>query len=687
MKPLNTLEAVYDFFREAESSCTGVRAEMVRRMMIDQCMYSGIQWMNRYGPQATQHTSANYLNILPVNWNPDHQTLRVTTNRIAKYIQKCQAATFPDQIEIDITPPARGSGVPGTVAAQVMEAAVNVGVEVSSVHRAWMNANFMRSVTGAWCIGLNIRTTLVTMKLGSGNATVYDQAMRAYDFDFTRLTLDPFMLNRELTEHDYVINTEIWTAEKARRVLGIEIDEKDLRTIGNLAPYYQDLNRISNSRLYSQYVTQSQSKGVRIHQMHVRTDDGRFGKMYLLLETAPGNLKLLNEANTDTPFGGIGMPFMVLTGHRAADGYGYVSDVFMLHDDQMKLNLAESIKFRHMQRYAGPQTHVDIRSMPSGKSEEAFSAAFNNQIGGVVFYNGRNRDQNVEPPRIVATPPPSPFIQEMVRHYEEKMEQQVHRSPGNFGQTQTHTPASSFMRALEEGDEVLGQRVHEDLDRGNQFFKTMLGTVIKLAKAGSPDILGAMREYGMDEEDLFVVITADENNPPCQLAIRESSIRYRSQVAKRNDLDKALQFQAITGRDYRIANASLSTPITPADQVYYVEAQKAAYAVLMGAQWEAAPYGQYSSFFVEAFRTAMLDKRAKADPQTQQRLKQAIISQIQADAAEQAMIQAIMQMGQPQPQQPQQPAPAPPQPQDLTGVLAGIQSGVDAQASNLAGVA
>lgn len=633
-----------EFLRDRKSAYDPMAWEIRRRMMICVCMYAGAHWLTR-GDGIGQY-STNYLNRLPTQWTADGK-LRVAVNRINKFAQKVAAATFADQIYIEVSPPERDSGIPGSIIAQVMESMANTAVDYSNLLTAWRKANFFRVITGSHGIGLSLTNIEGrNLDIGGQQVTMPDQRMKAFNFDFTRLILDPARMNVPLHEHDEIIYSDVWTVAKIKRVMpDLQLNENALKTIGQLENTYFDINRLSGGRMYAAYAQHSRTKGARIYQVHTKGDDDRFGTMYIGVEIDAKNVIWKNFENPVSPFGGNGLPLMLLRGHPSGDGFGDLSDVEMMKDDQDRLNLIETFRQRMMQKNAGAQWLVDVRSVPNGTDPEAFSRMFHNSVFGVIKHEGPTRDRPVTPPQLVKYPDVPPFVQQMVESAEDSMRKQVHRSDANFGVTQTHTPNASFQRALEEADEVLGQRVREDIESGNVFCKMLLGTAVKMAQNGFPSMLGAMTEAGMDESDIQVVLQSDGDNPPCGLSIRESTVRYRSHQSKIADLDKALQMQAIDPFNYRIASArDIDTPITSDDKFYVQEAQKAAFQVLMGAEWEPVALGpDYSNVFISEFRKAAFDKRAKADPETRQRLQRAIVAQIQAGAAEQALIATITQ--------------------------------------------
>lgn len=643
--------AVQDFAEELNESYRPVRAEQARTQMVNMCMYEGLQWIYRGQGIGTQYSS-NYLNRSPVSWNPDFAKLRVTCNRMARFIQKSAAATCPEDIRVDVTPPDADAGVPASLAAQTQDDLLNAVILSSGLLRSWKNANFLRSITGCWGIGMHLRGGDLNLPMGpkGENVTIYDQTFRCYDFDGINLTLDPHNLHLELTEHDCVVYSSVWTLHKIQRVLGITLDEADCKTVGELTPVFQDTNQLSGGRLYAAYAAHSRTKGAKVHQMHVKSGvNPRFDRMYIAIEPASGDWNVLNIDDPTNPFGGCGLPFMLLTGHPRGDGKGWISDASMMKDDQDALNLAKTMLFRQMQKNSGWQWLIDKKSLSSGKSEEEFERQFTNTVAGSIFYEGGDRNRPVNPPQLVNYPPPQQFLSMMADESEESMRKQIHRSEGHFGQAKTHVAASTEQMVLEASDDVLGQRSQDDIMRGDAFLRTMLGTAIGLCKRGSPGTLAIAREAGLQPEDFALISGFDENNPPCSVHIRESTVRYKSHTAKRRDLDNTLSLQAIDAFSYRMAYAQdLDSPITEDDRFYASKARKAAFDVLMGNDWEAIPLGEYSRLFIAEFRKALLDRRAMSDPVTKQRLTKAIIDQTEADAAEVALRQALAQGGQPQ---------------------------------------
>jgi hypothetical protein len=189
-------------------------------------------------------------------------------------------------------------------------------------------------------------------------------------------------------------------------------------------------------------------------------------------------------------------------------------------------------------------------------------------------------------------------------------------------------------------------RVREDIERHEEMLRNLQGTMIRLAKMGNPSTLKILERAGFDGADMQAFAAQDENDPPCCIKIRESSVKYRSNEEKKQDLMFGVQSQAISATEYRRAMASdLDTPLTQDDAFMGKEANRAAMRCLAGRPWQPIPLGQYQEQFIMAFRKALLSPRAMQNPQIGQLLIVAIQSQMQVGQIE-------MQMSQPpQPEQ------------------------------------
>lgn len=217
----------------------------------------------------------------------------------------------------------------------------------------------------------------------------------------------------------------------------------------------------------------------------------------------------------------------------------------------------------------------------------------------------------------------------------------------------SHVPDRSYNTAIEQADQVGNVRIKEDVREDAKFLEVMLGTYIRLAKQGAPSIVGALRRAGLDEQDFLSIVRADEFNPG-KVNVRESSVRNRSPEGRKNDLANAVSTQALSPIAYRMALAEdLDMPLTDMDRKMEQAASKEALNVLLGIPYSPLPLGEFSQFFIDAFRRALFDPRAKADPMARQRLVDAIQLQEATLMANQALLSGGQPVDGQQPPMPQ----------------------------------
>ena len=621
--PVNNAKEAIDFVRNARRIYQNVRSAKAINSILDQCMYMGMQWVTTR-PDVSSSYSADFLTRLNTWTDIDRGKLRVTCNRIASQIQKVAAATYPSHMGVACYPLDRDIGTVGTAKASVFESMLNLAVDDSDALRAVRDANFQRCITGEWVVGM-------TINQADGGS------IETFSFDPYLLTLDPANLDKPLCQHDWVLYSDVWTYDKLKRVypeLAKNIDQSKLQKVGTLVPEFKNLYTITNRRMYSQYAVTSESKGVRVHQLHCKYGN-RFDQMYVMVETPGDQFQVAYAGNT--PFGGNGLPFAILTGHRAAGNYGFISDASMMKDDQDALNLIKTLIFRMLQAQAGWKWLVSRSALKPGVNEEDFARKFNNTVGGAIVLENGSKD-SPGTAQLVQYPSPSPIVVNLAERQEQAIMERGHRYDINQGRTQSHVPNSTYRTALDQADQVLSQRVLEDIANLEPWLETMLGTYIALAQQQSPGVLDSLNKAGFDERDAVFIMEADPANVACKIKIRESSIRHRPHSERRSDLDSALMAQAITPEEYRRALASdLDTPVTQMDAYYQMEAERAASAILEGTPWQPIPLGRYSTLFIDQFRSALLSKQAKANPQIAQMLSMAIAQQTEAMVAEQML--------------------------------------------------
>lgn len=633
-----------EFKKDADQAAIQTRIQNARVISQSQSYYQGAQWWQN-NIVSGQNRNPTGTGRLWTDMNPDSSRFRATVNRMTKHIIKAAAATFPEQLYVDITQSDSDPGIDGGYRAQVIEQAANAAIDYTDLLEKCRDANFNRAVAGTWGLGWYIADGFRELD----GEQIPDKCLKAFSFDTTRLILDPANANRDLHQHEYVIYEDAWTIDKIRGVLGIELDPNKCATIGRLMSNELMMNTISQNQLYAQYKLHSQTKGAMVSQVHLRDITGRYSRMYIMVQME-GDYKVVNFDNPETPFGGDGLPLFLLHGHRRPGSPWSIGEGQMTKDDQDRINVLMTFYFRWLQSSAGYHRLVDRRNFPKAVTDEDIRRQMSNRVGGVTIYEARN-DKGIPEPKLEQFPPPPQHLMADAAQFESDMGQQASRSPMNFGVGfKSHVPDSSNQRALEEIDQVLGIRVKEDAAVYSQVVECLVGTTIKLVKEQSPGTIVFLRSQGFGEDEFKVLLASDEYEPSCNIRVRESSIRFRSIQSRQQALDQAAQLQFVSAMDYRMEQASWDVPLTSADNQMFQSLRLAVHQLLGGQPWRPLPLGEYGEVCMNLLRRALWDKRAKENPQVQQAVMQAIVLQMQAKAMETRM---------------QAEAEAPPQPQQV----------------------
>lgn len=670
----NNPKEAQEFVEHQMNAYRSCSMSLAQRQAINRCMYEGVHWLNNsYDLSQVSTTGRRY-----ANWNPDSQKLVATINRIPKFIHECAAATFPDRIETDAVPSDRATGINAAYKAQVLESATNALISMTGYVEAARTANFRRCIDGTHGIGWSIVVKPRTISLRKGGEeTVHDQVLRAFAFDSTKLTLDPHNQSLDLHEHDAPIYTDVWTIEKIRRMFGDavkDIRDDDLQTCGELMSTEVAVNFLSQNRLYTNLPLYSKTKGAKVHDVYVKDQSGRFSTRLIGIKIPQKDMLWVNWDSPESPFGGCGMPLVLLHGYRRSDSMWSVSDAAMLKDDQDRMNLLATFFFRMMQKNAGYQWLIDESAMGANADIDDFKNQFNNFVAGVVTYKTGTRDRPGNAPQLVKNPDPPSFIQEAISMYGSEMREMVHRPDITTGSTKSHVPNQTFQTALRNANQVLGNRVREDLGRYEWHLGVGLGTLIKLAQSESPTVLGELSRAGFDEQDYAVIAQTDPYYPACEIRVRESSIKYQSKEEKEQRLWAAVDRGAVDAPTLRITLADMDIPLSENDKAFYIEANKAAMRVLLGDMWQPQDLGPYSDMFLNAFRKAKFDRIAKEDAEASNRLDAAIQMQNDYMLALAARQQQMLAPQQPAQAEPQMQDTSEPTDQDVSALLSAFES-------------
>lgn len=632
---------VFQYWDSFSRAALPARRQLAITTGIAQCYVEGVQWIDDYWHGFVGRKTATAGRSLR-DYDPTSAALRVVNNKTHIAVQKVAAHTHPNELYLDVEPTPQATGPMAAVIAKTHENLANAAVDDCGFTRQAQVANWRRCVGGTW--GLGFALQMGTRNVGGQELP--NKKLRAFQFNPSNLVLDPASQEMDLWDHDTVGYTDIWTADAIEHTFGLKLDREKLRTFATLEPTNLEISKLSDFRVFSKYARYSETKGARISQMHCKDASGRFGKWYVILDLADEERRIINEEDVSTPFGGMGMPFTLLHAHWRTDSIWSSGDAAQMRDDQDKINLAESLFWRIIQKHAGFQWVVDQRFFGSKPSKDDISRELTNQVGGIILGNSRSRNDGIMPPQLVQPPSPPPVLQQVIESYGLSSKDKVHTSEGMWGGLKTHTPDASFQRALNEAGQVLGVRVAKDRKAYEYMLGVMLGTTIKHVQERNPGTLAYLTQRGFAAQEFTQILESDPFDPPVLLSIREGSIRARSYEAKKADLDFALQNQAILPDEYRWALAdSLDAPLTESDRQMRSFAKRWAMRIVSGEEWIPGPVGRWGSLFIEEFTRARFDTRTIEDIPAQQRLARALQSVYSFMWQERALMAGPAEMG------------------------------------------
>jgi len=637
-----------DFITEARRSAEGYRLALAQRTAIDECYYEAVQWLtdaaSRYGHLNTS-TGQLYTSI-----NPDIPKLRVTRNRVTRYISQVAVATRPERLEYSVPPSPRDAGPAGAHKAQLLEDLLTAASDACGLVEAARVANFRRCVTGTYGLGLAAKIQPRRLSIAGQDVQMRDSKVEAFAFHPLRLVLDPHNQSPDLRRHEYVAYTDVWSAAKIRRMYpGVTLDENMLKTVGSLTPHEQNAHALSAGRLFRRYADMASTKGARVYQLHCKDETGRFGLMYCAIETADGEYRVVNMEEPVSPFGGCGLPLVLLHATPRADAMWSVSDVSLIKDDQDSVNLAYSMWWRTLQRYTAPQWVVDLRFFGNPSQTEDVTHLFHNKVGAII--QGKPT-MDAKPPQLVAPPPPQAAIMESADRADRDMAANTSVPDQKYGQgVKSHVPDAAYQTLLRQADHKHAARVSDDSAAYVAFAQMLLGTTLREVHAQTPSTLAMLAKAGFDGEDFSALLECD---PGADYAVElsESSVRFRSAAEKREELQTAAQVQMVTPYQYRRAMADLDMALTTEDAEMTRKIQRAIVRLLQGVPWRPLDLGEFNEWCLAELRKAQFDRRAEQDESVATLVQEAIAVQTQLG------VQAAMMQAQ---------AEAPPAPQAAPG--------------------
>ena len=585
----------------------------------------GTQWISAHLTEAQTVKLDRQL----TNYVGEKAPIRVTANRITKHIRGVAAATKPRLLEFDATPDSTAPGPGEFHAAKIVELAGNAMSAMSNFMAAAQCANNERTVAGMHGVGLAIENPRVTID----GAEMSDARIRAFDFDVTRLSLDPFNRSSDLRDHDYVIYTDVWTVHKIRREFGPDalagVDEKQMQTVGQLMPIEMRFHTLSGGSMYSQYAMHSKTKGARIHLLYCRHPSGRFDRLYRGIETPnrPGEkgepVRVLNFENPENPWGASGMPMVLLMGHFRAGTRNAVSDVGMMIDDQDKLNLLASVWFQGLYDYNNPQWIVDQRWFgPKMDMQQIDQMLRQRVIAGDYGHNEAYKFR----PTLEKPPTPDMNIEALTRAYAEDIREQSFRTEQDVGRLKSHVTTSQLVTTNELSRQVLDDRVADDIARYEQLGQVAASTGIRQALMGRPTIIASLRRAGFGMDEFIAVQSMNPDEPGATIKMRSSSLRHRSRDQRKQDLDVAVQLQVVDPITYRRSLASeLGVPMSDLDAEVVDYCKRQSRRVMAGEPLALVSLGPiYGQMLIDELTRAMVSRQAEQTPGAIENLTMAI---------------------------------------------------------------
>ena len=650
MPPFRTKQELQGFVDQVSSAAYGYRTQLAQIVGKCECYFEGIQYIQSIGFDRFVNTTTGRL---LARWNPDLPSLRVTHNHVTEKITVASAATYPTALDAQVEPPVRDHGVGAAVVAQTLEDTISATVKHSNLLEVAQDANLRRCIAGTYGIGLGIRQVMRPVNIGGQTVPMPSKEIFAYDVHPVRFILDPYITSRDLRQHQYVIYYDVWTIDKLRAMYPqVQWDPEDMSTVGQLTPYEQSISTLSNARLFEKYRTYSTTKGAIVYQIHRKDETGRFGEYYIAVKTKDKELNWINEGDIESPFGGDGLPFVLLHGNRRANSMWSIGDVSMIMDSQDMLNLTYTMIFRHLQKYVSPQFVVDQRWFGIKGSKEDWRTQFTNQVGGLIVGAPSSMDKSIMPPQLLQGSPPQPALFELANMSIGKMRNDTFRTEMNIGSgAKSHVPFQTTSLLLNEGDRVLGIRTTEDIKAYEQILAVALGTQIKHVREQSVGTLAMLSAEGFDEQDIAILLNADPNEPAAHINLDEASVRYTSSNERRATLTAALTANAITPATYARGMAELDQALTIEDRYMRQEIEKAVNRCIMGEPWQPMPLGQYNQWCMSVLMRAQFDRRIAFDPEAKMRLAQAIQAQQQMEVQEKLAADPAFQVQQMQAQQ------------------------------------
>lgn len=560
--------------------------------------------------------------------------IRATVNRITKFDRQVKAATNPSRLFVDALPPAWANSLDDADLADLVETVANITIDEIGLLETARRANFERVVAGDHGIGLTIEKTPKGDRL------------RAYDFDYSQLILDPANHLTDLSLHEHVIIEDVWTVHKVERVLGKEvmrgIDVEQLSTVGAIMPVQMHFATLTGGALYGEYRRFSTTRGMRVWQTWVRGPSGRFDWMYFSIDPNQAEVITTNIDNPENPFAGSGMPLVLLRGHERPRSRRSISDTAMMRDDQDRSNLVASLFYQQMYNQTSRFKWLVDRGWFGGHGSD--DTQIMKSLEQNIVLTTRPALDRSQPPKLQVMPPADQNLPLEVERSENSMRQAVFRAEIAQGGLKTHQTNRGLQLSIEQTELPLDDRINSDVFEYQRFIAVATGTMIELAP-NSEALKDALKRHGIDTEDLARLSTIKPDRLPADLRIRDQSIRFRSRQTRKQELFDAAATGAIDDPVLirQVMARELDMPLTDLDKKAVRFARASVRRIVLGEEWVPLPLGDHARTLIDELRSALMDRETYKIEGAAERVIEAINSQTEQMLQEIAQAQGALE--------------------------------------------
>jgi hypothetical protein len=636
---------VHEFVMSARRDAEGERSETLAYVSKCRCYMLGLQWIGHHSGPA----GGGYSRLVrwATDWVGRSGQIRATINRTTRHTIQVAAATNPARLDVDGLTTDRATGAGDAETADIVESVANVAIDRCGMLAAARAANFERTVAADHGIGLAMEQTRMVVDVNGRETPVIGSAVRAFDFDATRLTLDPHNQSRNLRDHEFVIYSDVLTVHRMRRMFGdavmARIDEKALKTVGQLMPLEMEFNTLSGGQLYGQYKQHSRTKGAVVHFLHARGGGpDRFGLMYVVIETG-GKPLVPGFEDPQSPFGGDGLPYAVIRGHRRPTMRRSISDVGMQLDDQDKLNMIASLYVQQVAAYTGQGKWLADRSHFRRLGEDQ-AIIKDIQRKNVILYDGAS--PNSKPPQYVGMPEPSQALEFTMDRMEGGMREQAFRSEVHQGRLKTHQTNRNVQLSVELSELPLDDRITDDVMEYERLISVLGGTAVRSAQQRDPTLLKRLADSGFGPEEFQRLAVIDSSDMPVALRLRQQGLRYRSRSSREQQLYDMAGAGILDGKSVRrVMAGELDMPVSEVDKQVIRFCRQVAERVMYGMEFVPLPLGDRTDIMLEELTRAMTSKAAQQVQGGVERMAMAIQTQEQVLMAQAAALQGPAQPG------------------------------------------